>query len=348
MLIVTFGMRGRVLVGERLPQAAGPGRCSGCGTSRSRPAAPESACGDGAQYGCRWTARPELQHRAPSGTSAAIGARRCASLPARDRPRTANVAVNAVHAAAHVVARSSRSMLSSDWPPPPKVAKHRSDSFRSWISSDAPRQARQCPTVAVELARARSSSKLSNARRSRYTRAHDLDARPDADGSAATGRPRRRSSRAGRRVRADGVEGHQRSLGRRAGDPPPGRGGHPQHGYRRSGRRARSAPILELIFHELESEWALEIVRGVERVAGRHQLAVVLSEMQGRRTPGRGWIEGVLARRPTGVIAVFSDLSEIDARPAPDARHPARGRSTRPASRSTTRRRSGPRTGTAA
>jgi LacI family transcriptional regulator len=65
-----------------------------------------------------------------------------------------------------------------------------------------------------------------------------------------------------------------------------------------------------VIFHELESEWALEIVRGVERVAGRHQLAVVLSEMQGRRTPGRGWLEGVLARRPTGVIAVFSDLSE--------------------------------------
>ena len=57
-------------------------------------------------------------------------------------------------------------------------------------------------------------------------------------------------------------------------------------------------------------EWALEIVRGVEQVAGQHQLAVVLSEMQGRRRPGRSWIEGVLARRPTGVIAVFSDLSE--------------------------------------
>ena len=65
-----------------------------------------------------------------------------------------------------------------------------------------------------------------------------------------------------------------------------------------------------MIFHELESEWALEIVRGVERVAGQHHLAVVLSEMQGRRSPGRGWIEGVLARRPTGVIAVFSDLSD--------------------------------------
>ena len=83
-----------------------------------------------------------------------------------------------------------------------------------------------------------------------------------------------------------------------------------EHGYRRSDRSQRRAPILELIFHELDSEWALEIVRGVERVAGRHHQSVVLSEMQGRRIPGRGWIEAVLARRPTGVIAVFSDLSE--------------------------------------
>lgn len=82
-----------------------------------------------------------------------------------------------------------------------------------------------------------------------------------------------------------------------------------EHGYRRPERTPRAAPILELIFHELDSEWALEIVKGVERVAGEHQLSVVLSEMQGRRTPGSGWIEGVLARRPTGVIAVFSDLS---------------------------------------
>jgi DNA-binding LacI/PurR family transcriptional regulator len=81
-------------------------------------------------------------------------------------------------------------------------------------------------------------------------------------------------------------------------------------GYQRSASSRPRAPLLEVIFHELESEWALEIVRGVERVAGRHHLAVVLSEIQGRRTPGRGWIEGALARRPTGVIAVFSDLSE--------------------------------------
>jgi len=83
-----------------------------------------------------------------------------------------------------------------------------------------------------------------------------------------------------------------------------------RHGYRRPVRAAGRAQLLELIFHELESEWALEIVRGVDRVAGRHQLAVVLTEMQGRRRPGQGWIEGALARRPMGVIAVFSGLSE--------------------------------------
>jgi len=44
-------------------------------------------------------------------------------------------------------------------------------------------------------------------------------------------------------------------------------------------------------------------------VANQHNLAVVVSESQGRQTPRRGWIEGVLARRPTGVIPVFSDLS---------------------------------------
>ncbi len=83
-----------------------------------------------------------------------------------------------------------------------------------------------------------------------------------------------------------------------------------EQGYRRSDRSTNRSDLIEVLFHELESAWALEIIMGVERVARENDLAVVLSEMQGRRTPGRGWIEGVLARRPTGVIAVFSDLSE--------------------------------------
>jgi DNA-binding LacI/PurR family transcriptional regulator len=83
-----------------------------------------------------------------------------------------------------------------------------------------------------------------------------------------------------------------------------------ERGYARSHKSVRSAQLLEVIFHELESDWALEIIMGVEAVAREHDLAVVLSELQGRRTPGRGWLEGVLARRPAGIIAVLADLSD--------------------------------------
>ena len=125
---------------------------------------------------------------------------------------------------------------------------------------------------------------------------------------------------------ADGLQGDQRPRRRGARDAPPGRG----RSSAATATRSRSGPVaarqlLELIFHELESEWALEIVRGVERVAGRHQLAVVLTEMQGRRRPGQGWIEGALARRPMGVIAVFSDLSETMRDQLQHAGDPVRG-----------------------
>jgi LacI family xylobiose transport system transcriptional regulator len=79
-----------------------------------------------------------------------------------------------------------------------------------------------------------------------------------------------------------------------------------EHGYRRP---ENAVALLELVFHALDSLWALEIIQGVEQIAREHELAVVLTEMQGRLTPGKGWIEQVLSRRPTGVIAVLSDLT---------------------------------------
>ncbi|SEH01835.1 LacI family transcriptional regulator/LacI family transcriptional regulator, xylobiose transport system transcriptional regulator [Nonomuraea solani] len=82
-----------------------------------------------------------------------------------------------------------------------------------------------------------------------------------------------------------------------------------EHGYRPQ-RRVSPAPLVELVFHALEGDYPIEIAKGVEQVARDHQLAVVLSELQHRHIPGKGWIEGVLSRRPTGVIAVFSGLNE--------------------------------------
>lgn len=78
-----------------------------------------------------------------------------------------------------------------------------------------------------------------------------------------------------------------------------------EHGYRRPDAVGPAA-LLEVVFHALEGHLAIEIMRGVERVAREHELAVGFTEAQGRSTAGRTWMEQVLARRPVGVIAVYS------------------------------------------
>ena len=83
-----------------------------------------------------------------------------------------------------------------------------------------------------------------------------------------------------------------------------------EYGYRRQRRPARSAALLELVVNELGGEYLTEVIAGVDRVAREHRLAMVVSELQGRLTPGRGWIEEVLARRPTGVVAAFCSPTE--------------------------------------
>ena len=82
-----------------------------------------------------------------------------------------------------------------------------------------------------------------------------------------------------------------------------------EYGYRRQRRPATRAALLDLVVHEIEGEYPIDILEGVERVAAEHRLAVVLSEARGGQTPGGGWTDGVLARRSTGVIVVLSDLA---------------------------------------
>ncbi len=78
-------------------------------------------------------------------------------------------------------------------------------------------------------------------------------------------------------------------------------------GYNRRGV-AQSASLIELVVSDLVSVWAIELIRGVERVARENQLSLVLTESGDRHAPAREWIDGVIARRPAGVILVFSDL----------------------------------------
>lgn len=81
-----------------------------------------------------------------------------------------------------------------------------------------------------------------------------------------------------------------------------------RHGYRRRSSGPTRARLLELVFHELESAWSMELIRGVEDVASEHGMSVVLTESGSRHAPGEEWLEGVLSRRPVGVVLVFSDL----------------------------------------
>ncbi len=82
------------------------------------------------------------------------------------------------------------------------------------------------------------------------------------------------------------------------------------HSYRRTTRAAREAPLIELVFHELDSVWSMELIRGVENLAKAHQASVVLTESGTRHAPADDWIEGVLQRRPIGVVLVFSSLPD--------------------------------------
>ncbi|WP_431918258.1 hypothetical protein [Nonomuraea jabiensis] len=68
--------------------------------------------------------------------------------------------------------------------------------------------------------------------------------------------------------------------------------------------------LVELVFHALEGGYPVEITNGVAEVARQHDLMVGISDLHRDHTAGDAWLEGVLRRRPSGVIAVFSGLTE--------------------------------------
>lgn len=76
-----------------------------------------------------------------------------------------------------------------------------------------------------------------------------------------------------------------------------------EQGYRRPGNLIQAAH-LEVVFYGMQSSMAVNILHGVERVAGANALAVSFTDARQRAATGRPWARELLARRPTGVIAV--------------------------------------------
>lgn len=81
------------------------------------------------------------------------------------------------------------------------------------------------------------------------------------------------------------------------------------HNYNRRTSADSAAPLIELVFSQINSVWATAIIQGVERVTRENGLSVVLTVSGDRHSPGPDWIDGVMRRRPVGVILTISDLS---------------------------------------
>jgi DNA-binding LacI/PurR family transcriptional regulator len=67
---------------------------------------------------------------------------------------------------------------------------------------------------------------------------------------------------------------------------------------------ANRSNIVELVFRELESMWAVEIIRGVERVARKHGVGLMLSDFGLHDSNGVASWDDTVARRPQCVLSV--------------------------------------------
>jgi LacI family transcriptional regulator, xylobiose transport system transcriptional regulator len=81
-----------------------------------------------------------------------------------------------------------------------------------------------------------------------------------------------------------------------------------RRGYtRRGGSRGG---FIEVVLHELDTNWSLEVISGVRDAAASAGLTVTLSVSGDRHSPGSDWLNDVVQRRPAGVVLVFAGLKE--------------------------------------
>ncbi|GAA1772131.1 MULTISPECIES: LacI family DNA-binding transcriptional regulator [Streptomonospora] len=80
-------------------------------------------------------------------------------------------------------------------------------------------------------------------------------------------------------------------------------------GYRRRGSRGgEMVGLLDLVFNDLDSPWAVEIIRGVEDAAHAVGSGIVVSAIHRRASSTRQWLQNVRSRTSDGAILVTTDL----------------------------------------
>ncbi|MDP9985842.1 LacI family DNA-binding transcriptional regulator [Arthrobacter sp. FW306-05-C] len=83
------------------------------------------------------------------------------------------------------------------------------------------------------------------------------------------------------------------------------------HGYKRRGVRPEvRSGLIDLVFNDLDSPWAVEIIRGVEEASNEAGASTVVSAIHRRAgtTSTRQWLDNLSARATDGAILVTTDL----------------------------------------
>jgi LacI family transcriptional regulator len=84
------------------------------------------------------------------------------------------------------------------------------------------------------------------------------------------------------------------------------------HGYRRRGVRLQTeARLIELVFNDLDSPWAVEIIRGVEATAHAAGVGVVVCAIHRRASEARSWLGALRDRESDGAILVTNDVDPV-------------------------------------
>ena len=82
------------------------------------------------------------------------------------------------------------------------------------------------------------------------------------------------------------------------------------HQYNRRSPGPNHTPLIDVLCFEIDSLWASEAIAAIERVAREHGVGLVVSGTNDRHNPDLAWIEGVINRRPLGVILIVAELPE--------------------------------------
>lgn len=81
------------------------------------------------------------------------------------------------------------------------------------------------------------------------------------------------------------------------------------HGYQRRATSIRSSSgLIDLVFNDLDSPWAVEIIRGVEDVAHAAGVGTVVSAIHRKTSSAKQWLDNLRSRSTEGVIFVTSTL----------------------------------------